>query len=308
MPSPRRSGRRCCRATSAAPIRPAPRRRRAGARKAAAASCRRACAGRGPGPVAAGRVRFLRLPIPALVGQVGAERQPCRARTLARGNLEHVAIVVVVVPDHVQDKGADHAHRGRVPGAAVFRGQAQAAFHQRLGQVPRAQTIRRELLAGQVHQPNVAFQLPARASGKKTSAASQQGCGRRVVVVRAGCGRTQSVPAARWLEDILHVGRVVVVGHDHRLGAVAAGNDQHDVALVRLALLIPRPRLRPREIEFGAPVEAVIEHLGASLHAVALDGFAIAMVQVLAQSDPGRGACQPRPGPPGPLVRRFSSG
>ena len=83
---------------------------------------------------------------------------------------------------------------------------------------------------------------PSRASGKKDLSGGQQGCRRRMVVVGPGCGRTQTVPAARFFEDILHVGRVVVVRHDHGLAAISSGNDDHDVALLRLPLLILLPR------------------------------------------------------------------
>jgi len=88
--------------------------------------------------------------IPALVGQM-AWRASVPSRALAGGNLEHVAVVVVVVPNHVQHKGAHNAHRGRVPGAAVFPRSAQTLFHQRLAQGSRPQAIAREFLAGQVH-------------------------------------------------------------------------------------------------------------------------------------------------------------
>ena len=151
--------------------------------------------------------------------------------------------MVVVVADHVQDKGADHAHRGCVPGAAVFRRQVQAPFHQRLGQGARTQAIRRELLAGQVHQPDVAFQTSGARQRQEDLCGSQQGCRRRVVVICPGCRRTQTVATALRFKDIFHIGGVVVVGHDHGLAAVPAGNYQDDVAFLRLALLILVPCL-----------------------------------------------------------------
>ena len=55
--------------------------------------------------------------------------------------------------------------------------------------------------------------------------------------------------------DVFHVGRVVVVGHDHGPAAVSAGNDDDQVALVGLAVLVALPAARPGEVEVGLPAE-----------------------------------------------------
>ena len=100
--------------------------------------------------------------------------------------------------------------------------------------------------------------LPARLSSMKIGAAEHQGGGGRMVVVGPGRGQSSRRAAGGLFVAVFHVGRVVVVGHDHRPPAIAAGNHHHQVALFQLALLVAQPAARPRESEIGLPVERQI--------------------------------------------------
>src|SRR5947208_769868 len=91
---------------------------------------------------------------------------------------------------------------------------------------------------------------PATGSGANGGGGEQRRR-RRVVVVGAAGRRAQPVAAAVGVVDVLHVGGVVVVAHDHRLAAIAAGDHEHDVALVGAAVLVAGPAAHPREVEVG---------------------------------------------------------
>jgi len=183
--------------------------------------------------------------VPALVGGVRAHGQARGGHSLAGRDLEDVAIVVVVVRDHVEHERAGHAHAGRVDQRAVVGGQPQAPLDDGPGQGPRPQAIGGKLLAREVHEPDVAGEAPLARQRQEHVGRQQQGGGRRVVVVGARGRSAQPVAAALALVDVLHVRGVVVVGHDHGLAAVAPGDHEHDVALVGLAALVPVPPVGP---------------------------------------------------------------
>jgi len=108
----------------------------------------------------------------------------------------------------------------------------------------------------------------------------EQRARRRVVVVRAAGWSPELVSAARRLVDVLHVGGVVVVGHDHCLPAISAGDDQDDVALV-WSVAVPLPSFHPREVEVGLPAKDVVHDLGLAGHAVPPDGCPVLRVEVV---------------------------
>src|SRR6202040_4411974 len=78
---------------------------------------------------------------------------------------------------------------------------------------------------------------------------------RRMVVVGAGGGEARPVAAVLVTVAVFHVGRVVVVGHDHGAATVAAGDGDQQVALLEMALLVAQPAARPGEVEVGLPAE-----------------------------------------------------
>ena len=79
-----------------------------------------------------------------------------------------------------------------------------------------------------------------------------------VVVGAAGRG-AQAIAAPPGLVDVLHVRGVVVIAHDDRFLAVLAGDDEHDVALARLAVLVFAPAVGPGKVEVGLPGEDVVD-------------------------------------------------
>jgi hypothetical protein len=101
------------------------------------------------------------------------------------------------VGDHVHDDRAgdlDAAQRDRP--IAAGRVQRQVAGGERPGQVARAEAVARELLAGQVHQPDVVGELAGGAHRQEHVGGEQQRRGRAVVVVGAGGGVAGAGPPA----------------------------------------------------------------------------------------------------------------
>ena len=91
---------------------------------------------------------------------MGEGGEPRGGSPLARRDLEHVAVAVGVVRDHVEHERANHANVGRVVHVAVLLGESEALLHECFGQVSRPEAVGRKLLACQVHQPDVPLELP----------------------------------------------------------------------------------------------------------------------------------------------------
>ena len=132
-------------------------------------------------------------------------------------------------------------------------------------------------------QPDVAVQPAGPAQFQEDRGAEHQGGGGRVVVVGPGRRQPGAVAAAGLLVAVFHVGRVVVVGHDHRPAAIPPGNHHHQVALFELAFLIAQPAAGPGEMEIGLPAEGQIADDRLAGHARLLDQPAVVVQQVIAQ-------------------------
>ena len=170
---PRRSGRRCCRARErgshstrtspwSAQVREQRRRR----------ARRRACAARGRGRGARGsRSRTPR----SSAGSRGARRGASRARAgaLAGRDLEHVAVALGVVADHVEHERADDLDLRDVARRAVLGGERERALDRAPGASARAprQSAGNSSPVRWTSQTSRSS-LPARASGRRCSAAS----------------------------------------------------------------------------------------------------------------------------------------
>ena len=212
---------------------------------------------------------------------MGERGEARRGRPFARRDLEDVAIAVGVVGDHVENERADDAHAGRVVGLAVFLREREPLLDERFGEVARPEAVGGELLARQVDEPDVPLQLPVAREREENVGRQQQRRRRRMVVVGAARRSTQAIAAAPFFVDVLHVRRVVVIAHDHRLAAILPRDDEHDVALARLAGLVLRPTDRPWKVEVGLPGEDVVHRLRAPLHAVSGGELAVAGVKVI---------------------------
>ena len=149
------------------------------------------------------------------------------ARLLPGADLEDVAIAVVVVGHHVRAR--------RRPGRATF---DRSCACRRPGAAPACPSTSRwhrcraprqsdgKLLAGQVDQPDVAAELAACGSAPETiGAASIRAAVAEWLSSAPAAASRGAVAAVRVAVTVLHVGRVVVVGHDDRPAAIAAGND-----------------------------------------------------------------------------------
>src|SRR5208337_5088642 len=101
------------------------------------------------------------------------------------------------------------------------------------------------LLAGQMYEPDVRFELALFGQVEEDRGGEHHGGGGRVVVVGPGGGDSRPAAFAGVAVDVFHVGRVVVIGHDHGPAAILAGNHDHQVAFVGLALLVQFPAARP---------------------------------------------------------------
>ncbi len=117
-------------------------------------------------------------------------------------------------------------------------------------------------------QPDVRLQFALFCQFKIDRRGEHHGHGSGVIVVGPGGGDPRPADLAGGIAvDVLHVGRVVVVGHDDRPAAVLAGNDHEDVALVGLAVLVPLPAAGPGELEVGLPAEGQLADNGLAGHA-----------------------------------------
>ena len=91
------------------------------------------------------------------------------------------------------------------------------------------------------------------------------------------------LPPRGLLVAVFHVGRVVVVGHDHRPAAIPAGDHHHQVAFFEPAILVAQPAAGPGKLEIGLPAERQLAHLRLARHSGLLDQPAVIVQQVVAQ-------------------------
>ena len=141
--------------------------------------------------------------------------QPQRLLTRARRNLENVAIVLVVVGDHVEHIDALDLDLREIERAAPAVGGAFSEPSTMLcARMPRPHAVGRKLLAGEMNQPDVATELALAAEFQKDGRPEHQGGGGRMIVVGAGRGQPGSVATPGLVVAVLHIGRVVVIGHN----------------------------------------------------------------------------------------------
>ena len=151
--------------------------------------------------------------------------------------------------------------------------------------MPGAHAVRRKLLAGQMDEPDVAGRAGrARLSSRKIGAASISVAVAEWLSSAPAAASRGAVAAARLLVAVFHVGRVVVVGHDHRPATVAAGNDDQQVAF--LAACPPDCLSQPPDQgkwKVGLPAERQIANDRLARHPRLLDHPAVVFQQVIAQ-------------------------
>src|SRR6516162_11391844 len=101
-----------------------------------------------------------------------------------------------------------------------------------------------------MYEPDIAAELSGLAHLEEDGGGEhQRGC-RRMVVVGTGRRDTGAIALVRAVTiNVLHIGRVIVVGEDHGLPPVATGDDGQDIALERGALVIGAPAAHPAEVE-----------------------------------------------------------
>ena len=133
-----------------------------------------------------------------------------------------------------------------LPSAGRYR---QRSFDHPLTKMAGAHAVGRKFLAGQMDQPDVALQLAGLAEFQKRFGPQHQGRRGRMVVVGAGGSQPRTMSAMGVTEHIFHVGRVVMIGHDHRSGAIAAGNRHQQIALVSFLASGCRPSPPSTETE-----------------------------------------------------------
>ena len=149
--------------------------------------------------------------------------------------------------------------------------------------MPCAQAVGGEFLARQVYQPDVAAQPALAAELEEDRGGQHQRGGGRVVVVGPGRGQPGAAAAAVLFVAVFHVGRVVMIGHDDRPAAVAAGNHDHQVALLGLPCRFSSQPPEPGKTEIGLPAERQVADGNAIGHAGLLDELAVIGQQVVAQ-------------------------
>src|SRR5438132_14356812 len=108
-----------------------------------------------------------------------------------------------------------------------------------------AQTIGREFFSRQVHQPNVARQFTSPTQIEEDRGAEHERRRGGVVIIRAGS--RQPWAGLPWSLGILilHVGRVIMIRHDHRPPSVPAGNDDDEMSPVGGSFWILHPAAGP---------------------------------------------------------------
>src|SRR5208337_4692709 len=99
------------------------------------------------------------------------------------GDLENVLLAVVVMGDHVHHVDAVHAGLSQTLPATVRKADLQTPLNQLLAQGPRAHAVGRELLAGQMYEPDVRFELALFGQVEEDRGGEHHGGGGRVVVV-----------------------------------------------------------------------------------------------------------------------------
>src|SRR5947207_535011 len=114
---------------------------------------------RTPSPPATSMARGTLIPrwdrgIPDLRGHMSLVRQPERLPAGPRRNLEYIAVMVVVVRHHVEHVDALDLYLRQIPRLAVRQAHLQRPFDQPLAQVSGAKAVGRELLAGEMNEPD----------------------------------------------------------------------------------------------------------------------------------------------------------
>ena len=74
-----------------------------------------------------------------------------------------------------------------------------------------------------------------------------------------------------------------MVGHDHRPLAIAPGDDDHQVALVRQPLLVSDPAIVQLEVKIGSPGKGQIADQRFSRHPRGLDLPGVVIEQIIAE-------------------------
>ena len=110
-----------------------------------------------------------------------------------------------------------------------------------------AQTVGRKFLAREVNEPNIAIEQSCTAEFDKRSRTQHQSGSRRVVVI--GTTRSHARPVTDGFGaiavNILHIGRIVMIGHDDRLAAVAARDDDEKSRVMANSKLGPAGATNP---------------------------------------------------------------
>jgi hypothetical protein len=114
---------------------------------------------------------------------------------VTRGNLKDIALTVMVVRDHVRHVHTTYRRFGQVLGLSSRHAQLQFSLDEPLRQCPSPKTVGRELLARQVHQPDVTAQFPLAAHFKENRRRQHHRGRRRVIVIRAACGHARAAAA-----------------------------------------------------------------------------------------------------------------
>ena len=185
--------------------------------------------------------------------------------------------------NHVHDVDAAHLRLRQVDAALAAQPQLEGALDHGLAEEPRAQAIGGELLAREVQQPDIPFQLAFLRQLHEDRRRQQQRGGGRVIVVGARGGHAHARAALVVLIHVFHVSRIIVVGHDDGLAAVLPGDHHQDVALCGLAGLIAAPAAIDREIEHGLPAERQVAAQRLALHARGRDQRVVTLDEIVAE-------------------------
>ncbi len=109
-----------------------------------------------------------------------------------------------------------------------------------------------------MEQPDVPLQAAFPGKPQEQRGRLEQRCRGGVVVVRSRRRKTRAGAASRWLVPVLHVRRVIVIGHYNGLGAVAAGDHDQQIPFVTVPALVEAPAAVRGEIEIRPPGERQI--------------------------------------------------
>ncbi len=146
-----------------------------------------------------------------------------------------------------------------------------------------AKAIGGKFFARQMNEPHVAAKLAGAAQfHEHRRGEHERGRGGMVVV---GSGRRKSRPSAAVHVAVLifHIGRVVMVAHDHGSTSIAAGNDDHQVPFLQGAVLVPFPAAHPVVGKLGFPFERQVARQGFTGHSGGRDRAGVIIENVIAQ-------------------------